>query len=113
MRHYIQSAAAIVALVAIVATPLAGAAEPGLASTQQMAELAGDYELSDGRRLEINFDGFKVYARLDKGPREKMRGTSNGEFSTLDGKILVRRKEASEDPAVEVRLRNRPELALR
>lgn len=103
MRRFTSFAIAIA--IAITLTPAVQAAQSERPSAQQMSELAGDYQLSDGRRLSIDFDGYDVYVQLDKKPRQQLQGTADGDFTTIDGAISIRHKTALDRPALDVRLR--------
>ncbi len=102
-----------VAFAAAACAPLAHAAEAQPANAQQMSEIAGDYQLSDGRRIQIDFDGVDVYIQVDKRARQQLLGTSDGQFRTFDGAIQVRRNPAADAPAVDIMLRGQPVRTMR
>ena len=69
---------------------LAHASQPLKATAQQMSELAGSYQLSDGRRLQVDFDGVDVWVRIGKQERRLLDSTAEGRFATVDGKLVLR-----------------------
>jgi len=95
---------------AMLATPADADAPP---TAQQMSEIAGDYQLSDGRRMSVDFDGTEVYVQLDKRPRQQLQGGRDGQFRTLDGAISIRRKGAADAAAIDVRLSGQAVAVLR
>ncbi len=105
MRRPKSSIIATIALAVAVLAPSVQAGQPEPANAQQKSEIAGDYQLSDGRRLQIDFDGVDVFVQLYKRPRQQLHGTSDGQFSTFDGAIAVRHKSAADAPSVDVVLR--------
>jgi hypothetical protein len=111
MRFTSSVIAAAIATAAFAVPACAAESQP--ANAQQMSEIAGDYQLSDGRRIQIDFDGTDVYVQLDKRPRQHMRGTSDGQFSTFDGSITVRHRSRADTPTVDVALRGQSVSVLR
>lgn len=82
-------ALSIATLAALAAAPLVHAAEPQGASAQQMSEIAGEYQLSDGRRLHVDFDGTEAWVRIGKQERRLLDGSRDGRFATVDGKLVL------------------------
>jgi len=112
MRRFASTLIAAVTIAAA-AAPLGHAAELAPANAQQMSEIAGDYQLSDGRRLQIDFDGTDVYVQVDKRPRQHLRGTSDGQFSTFDGAITIRHRSSTDAPILEIMMRGQSVSVLR
>lgn len=113
MRRFMSSIslAATIAVIGIV--PLAHAAESQPANAQQMSEIAGDYQLSDGRRLHVDFDGVDVYVQLDKRSRQHLKGNSDGQFSTPDGAITIRHRNSPDAQMVDIMLQGQAVRVLR
>lgn len=93
MRHH----RAVLFALALFAATSAQAASPADAdaafqriSTEQLFEMQGDYQLSNGHRLVLTELDQRLYAVLGKHDRRELLATGDNTFTTRDGSISLR-----------------------
>jgi hypothetical protein len=66
-----------------------GPTEMRRATAQQMDQVSGAYQLSDGRRADIVILDYRLYVQIGKAQRKELLLSGPDRFATRDGSIAI------------------------